>query len=172
MATQILQCCCSVLLKSLQPLHYRIWRFKHQPTSGLHPEILTTLFLLLHLCHYIANHTNMNAHSCTHTNSKKHSSHDLPCILWNMRVHYHLQICLPLVPILRQTNPINIFPAHFFKIHHNIIFPLTPRTSNDILPSCSPSKTLYMFPLLFHACNMLKPFHFPWSDHPLIVGME
>jgi len=114
----------------------------------------------------------MNAHSCTHINSKKHSCHDFPCILRNMKVHYHLQTGLPLAPILSQTNPANIFPAHFFKMHLNIILPPPPMTSNGILPSCFPSKTLYVFPLLFHACHVLQPFHSLWSDYPLIVGME
>ena len=133
---------------------------------------LTSSLMSLHSKPHKHECTLVHTHTHTHTNSKKHSSHDLPCILWNMKVHYHLQIGLPLVPTLSQTNPVNIFPAHFFKMHHNIIFPPTPRTSNGILPSCFPSKTLYMFPLLFHSCHVLQPFHFPWPDHRLIVGME
>jgi hypothetical protein len=42
--------------------------------------------------------------------------------LINPNFHYSIHKSLPLVPILRQINPIHITPPYFCKIHFNIIF--------------------------------------------------
>jgi hypothetical protein len=48
-------------------------------------------------------------------------------IFWNPKVHYRVQNCMPLVPILSQMNPINTTPS-YLNIHFIIILPLRSRS--------------------------------------------
>ena len=52
------------------------------------------------------------------------SASQIPCIVWNLKVHYHLS--LSWARSIQFTPP----PSHFLKIHLNIILPSTSESSN------------------------------------------
>jgi len=81
-------------------------------------------------------------------------SQEIPCILWNPQVHYHLYQCLPPVPIYSdQSSPCP--PSFFLKIYLNIIRPSTLGSAKWPLylrfPQQNPSMHLSSPPYVLHA---------------------
>jgi hypothetical protein len=42
---------------------------------------------------------------------------EIPHILWNQEVHYHVRKTSPLSPLLRQTNSVHTLPTRLLKAH-------------------------------------------------------
>jgi hypothetical protein len=66
--------------------------------------------------------------------NSRSASQEIPCLLWNTKAHYRVHKSPPLVSIPRQMQTVHTFPTYFPKMHSNIIFPPTPRSSEWSLP--------------------------------------
>jgi hypothetical protein len=103
--------------------------------------------------------------SCTDTQ-------ELPSILWNQKVHYHVHKSLPLVPILSQNNAVHNTSSYLFKIHPDTNHPLCLGLLSGIFLSSFPTSNFYAF-LFPNSCYMLCFSHSSWLDFILnVLGKE
>jgi hypothetical protein len=73
------------------------------------------------------------------------TNHEIPCILWNPKVHYCFQKTPSLGPFLSQINKAHILTPYFLKNNFTIIPPGMLRSPKWSPPSGFPTKMLYPF---------------------------
>jgi hypothetical protein len=92
------------------------------------------------------------------------ASQEIPRLLRNLKVHYHVYKSKPMVSILSQTNPVHNFPTYFHNIYSNIIFPSTPTSSEWSLPFRFSELSFVCNSHLYDALYMDCSSHTPWCD--------
>jgi hypothetical protein len=78
------------------------------------------------------------------------TSQEIPSILWNPKVHYHIHKCPPPVSILSQPNPAHTPAPYFLKIHLILSSFLHLGLHSGLFTQVSPPKPL-LFPSELHA---------------------
>jgi hypothetical protein len=85
------------------------------------------------------------------------ASHEIPCLLCNLKVHNCIHMAPTLIPILSHMHPVHTLPTYFYMIHSNIIFPSMPRNSKWSLPFMLSNKNIVSISHLSHLCYMPHP---------------
>jgi hypothetical protein len=60
------------------------------------------------------------------------TNRDIPSILWNPKLHYHVHKSPPLDSALNQINPVHLLPSYFSKTRFNMFFPCTPMSALQV----------------------------------------
>jgi len=79
-------------------------------------------------------------------------SQEIPRLLYNPKVYYSVHKSPLLVPIISQMHTVHIFPIYFPKIHSNIIFPSTHRSSKWSLSFTSSNQNICISHLVRVTC--------------------
>jgi len=98
------------------------------------------------------------------------ASQEIPSILWNQKVHYHIHKCVPPVRILNQIDPVRAPASHFLKILLSVFLPYTPGFSKWSLSTGCTTRILYTTLLSPHTRYKPRPSHYSPFDHLNITG--
>jgi hypothetical protein len=91
------------------------------------------------------------------------ASQEMPIILWHVKVHYCVHKSPPLVNILCQMNPVQIFPSRFFRIHLILTSHLSLSFSSGIFPCYKTFGCIYPLSHVLHTLPMSSLL--TWSLH-------
>jgi hypothetical protein len=112
-------------------------------------DVLNSVQTQTYLLTYLLTHSKQQ---CPSWEANRFSvTQEIPGILWNPKVLYHIHKCLPPVPTLSQLNPVQNPTSLFLKIHLNIILPSTPGSYKWSLSLGLPHQRLSSHPYVLHA---------------------
>jgi hypothetical protein len=87
-------------------------------TYGIYHNIYTGIYVVNLHCIY----THYMEQSPSWEANRFAGSQEIPHILWNLKVHYHIHKCPPTAPILNPINPVHTPTSYFLKINHIYIY--------------------------------------------------
>jgi hypothetical protein len=83
-----------------------------------------------HTTHQSTEHPNNQPTHQPTPSSSSPANQEIPCLLWNPRLHYHDHKSFSIVPIFSHNNHLHTFPSYFFKTHISIILSFMPMSLN------------------------------------------
>ena len=88
---------------------------------------MSSAFINIQYAHFAHTDTYSMEQSRSWEANRFAASQEIPRILWNPKVHYHIHECPPPVPNLSQLNPVHTPTSHFLKIYLNTrVYPKVP----------------------------------------------
>jgi len=129
-------------------------------------------YLLFYLLTYLLTHslTHSMEHSPSWETNRFLASQEIPHILWDPKVHYHIHKCPSPVPILSQLDPVHTPTSYYLKIHLNIILPSMPGSPTWSLSLRFPHQNSLYTSLLPRMHYMPCPSHSSRFYHPNNIG--
>jgi hypothetical protein len=108
--------------------------------------------------------SNFTEHSPPWEANSHSASQEIPRLLRNPKVHYHVHKGQLMVPIHSQVNTLHTFSPYIPKIQFNSTFPSMPRSYEWSLRILRLQFCMHFY--LSHACYVSRPSHDPRFDHP------
>jgi len=109
--------------------------------------------------------TNSMVQSPSWESNRFSASQEIPHILWDPKVYYHIHKYPPPVPILSQLDPAHTSTSHFLKLQLNIILPSAPGSPHWSLSLSFPHQNPVHDSPHPHTCHMTCPSHSSWFYH-------
>ena len=134
-----------------------------------------TFIVIYWTCIYCHKHVTNSMEHIPSWEANRFSASQIPCIVWNPKVHYQSHKSPPPVPVLSQINPVHTLLFHFLKNHFNIILSSIPGSSKWSLSVMFPHQNhIYTCPPYVlhapHMCYMHRPSHSSWFDYLNDIG--